>query len=556
MTSIQDLKRNYRLATARGQALAITDLGTAFPLSTGNELYDAALTGTLKATATMSSAEQLARAWQLCQKATDDELVILADESAVISNDFRMLGALQAWQRGHDQLTRRFLAALPWHWRLAFPTAVLSPARHFFSGWRRDLRFRLVDEPRHEALRTVFAELLADAPPVVIIKYRRTIKESAALQRYRFDGDRPTVIHQVCFGSLNDVDRTAAERVGLATVGAVADLVNASDSVALADVLDGCPDPIPLTSIQGVLAARSWSLADDRLPAVDRIRRYVLLNATAVELIGHLKAWGPWLDDANCEILARRYGEQVERGLSIPFFRVLTAFQAADDKVRERLARPLLLPTMRAFGRDTAGLLDGGPTTFVLTSPALGAGSLLLYACLAAVAPTRLVLAGAGPGQETSPPSIEAILDHIAKPRLQFEQWLLQAFGLGALARGLRYDMDQLCRFLATDFDTEAPLVVDFPFAHGAQLLDTLAPFRQVFNLSGEVGAPNEICVSARYQLAALFVTYGVRRSAWFRDSSQGAVAFAQFLQRLDGFKRLTAAAQRHAGETQKGRAS
>jgi hypothetical protein len=44
---IRELKQRYKINLALGHSLPLTDLAISLPLSTGNPLYDAALTGKL-----------------------------------------------------------------------------------------------------------------------------------------------------------------------------------------------------------------------------------------------------------------------------------------------------------------------------------------------------------------------------------------------------------------------------------------------------------------------------------------------------------------------------
>src|SRR5207244_3595036 len=140
------------------------DLAVPLPLSTGNALYDVALTDKLSATTTLNEAEHLNRGWKLVQSASKEEVETLAANARGLLNDYKLMLALKAWSDGDEALTATFLRALPWGWRLAFPTAVLKPAAHFFTGWRRSLRFRLIDDPRFGRLHELYRKMLLQAP--------------------------------------------------------------------------------------------------------------------------------------------------------------------------------------------------------------------------------------------------------------------------------------------------------------------------------------------------------------------------------------------------------
>jgi hypothetical protein len=159
--TLRELKHRYKTNLALGRALPTPDLATPLPLSTGVPLYDAALTDKLVVTATLSEAEHLNRAWHLVRQATPDQQQTLAHHAGGLLNDYKLLLALHTWQQGDESLTRSFLKALPWGWRLSFPAVAIRPAGQLFTGWRRSLRFRLIDDPRFPALQALYHELLA-----------------------------------------------------------------------------------------------------------------------------------------------------------------------------------------------------------------------------------------------------------------------------------------------------------------------------------------------------------------------------------------------------------
>lgn len=111
--SIRELKRRYKLNLALGRVLPTFDLATPLPLSTGNPLFDAALTDKLVLTATLSEAEHLNRAWRLTCDASDADLATLARHSRGLLNDYKLLLALRAWQDGNVELTGAFVRSMP-----------------------------------------------------------------------------------------------------------------------------------------------------------------------------------------------------------------------------------------------------------------------------------------------------------------------------------------------------------------------------------------------------------------------------------------------------------
>src|SRR5262245_27068974 len=95
---IRELKRRYRENLALGRALPTHDLGVPLPLSTGNPLFDAAMTEKLATTTTLDAPEHLARAWDLVQRASVEERATLAEHASALLNDWKLLLALRAWQ--------------------------------------------------------------------------------------------------------------------------------------------------------------------------------------------------------------------------------------------------------------------------------------------------------------------------------------------------------------------------------------------------------------------------------------------------------------------------
>ena len=199
--SIRELKRQYK--TEPGTRPDTADLGSerAAALSTGNPLYDAALTDKLVVTGTMTEAEHL-DGWNWCRARLfrRDGDARGGEYPPGLLNDYKLLLALKAWGDGDEARTRTFLRALPWGWRLAFRPAVVKPAAHVFTGWRRSIAFRLVEDPRFPALQALYREILAQAPPVAVQKYRAAIQEASALLHYRFEGEREQAIHDWCYG--------------------------------------------------------------------------------------------------------------------------------------------------------------------------------------------------------------------------------------------------------------------------------------------------------------------------------------------------------------------
>lgn len=539
---IRDLKRNYKINLALGRSLPTHDLAIPLPLSTGNPLYDAALTDKLVMTTTMSEPEHLNRAWHLVKNATTAEQQTLAQHAGGLLNDYKMLLALHAWQNGAEALTRQFLQALPWGWRFAFPSVAIKPATQLFTGWRRSLQFRLVDNPRYPALHQLFREVLAQAPGVAILKYRRTIKEAAALQRFRFVGDRERAIHDLCFNN----GRQGLMQDDLEPIGTY---LRARHSLSVENLpgfirlLENSPHEIPLTSYMGLLGNAGIRLTDDYQPEVAALRHYAIRCATVVETLLRLNEWAEWLTESHVELLAQQVRHTIiERGLTIPFFKVIKAFINTPLRLRKMLLEPLLLPLLHHFGQQAAALLPApGPLTFMQPGNVIHIMSFLLYSVLSSAMPTRLFLLYKEGLEELPPLDLNEVGHHLADDGPQFEQWLLAQFGGLSTYYDYTYDYGQMAKTLQT-LDPAAPLVLDVPFAENMDVLAALLPFERVFNLNTTFGAPGEVCIAYEYYALFSMSSPYWQFNLWARYSDSAAQKFTEFLDRLHYFQRLAEA--------------
>jgi hypothetical protein len=315
---IRELKRRHRTHLALGQALPPADCAIPLPLSTGNPLFDAALTTKLVPTSTMNEAEHTRRAWHLVRTASEADKELLSKNARLLLTDYKMLLALDAWDRAEPQRVRRLLRSLPWGWRFRFPTAVIKPAAQMFTGWRRRLTFRFVEDPRFVELRELFRETLQQAPGVATLKYRRQIQQSAALLRYRFEGDAEEAIHDLVFRNGREGAATRCQEP-IPTYLQARDALNTKGPHGMLDVLDASEAVIPITSYMGLLGNAGIKLQG---PTADpAFRDYAVRCATAVESLLRLREWSEWMDERHAETLSTKVKTTViERGIDIPFF--------------------------------------------------------------------------------------------------------------------------------------------------------------------------------------------------------------------------------------------
>lgn len=536
---ITELKRRYRENLALGRGLPTHDLGVPLPLSTGNPLFDAALTEKLATTASLDAPEHVARAWHLVSHASVEERATLTRHADALLNDWKMLLALRAWQLDDGEQVRRLLRALPWGWKLAFPTVVVKPSEHLFTGWRRSLAFRLVDDPRWDALRELFHELLAAAPATALLKYRSTVQQAMALLHYRPDGDRERAIHELAFAKSTGVSVPTLEL--LATYARARDAVRSGGAKALLDALDGQPE-LPITSLMGLLGSSKIRLLDTG-PYSDALRDHAVRCATPVESLLRLKEWDPWLTDRHVDELSAKVRHAViERGYDIPFAKVVKAFLGAPERTRKRVLMPLLAPLLRHFGTSVSKLLPPpGPIAFVMPVNVIHLMSFLLYAVMASAAPARLVLVRKKGVIASADIGLEDVIPHLADDGPALQRWLLAELGGASTTYDYTYDMPALARVL-DEIDPAAPTVLDLPFGNSMEILAALLPRERVFNLNTTFGAPGEICVAYEYYLQFGVTTPKWNYAIWERNSNSAATRFAELLVKLGDFEKLGAA--------------
>jgi len=535
---IRELKRRYRENLALGRALPTHDLGVPLPLSTGNPLFDAAMTEKLAATTTLDAPQHIARAWHMVRQATTEERARLAEHTGALLNDWKMLLALRAWELGAGDELRLFIRALPWGWRLTFPTCVIKPAAQMFTGWRTRVAFQLVDDPKYSELRTFYRELLAAAPGTALLKYRRAVQQAMALLHYRPDGHRELAIHDLAFAR----GEAAAKEESLepiATYVRARDALSDGDTTKFLTALDGGP-ALPITSYMGLLGSAGVRLSFASEDNIKQLRDYAVKCATPVESLLRMKEWAGWLtDDHIADLSAKVRHAVIERGFDIPFAKVIKAFLAAPQDLRKRIRDPLLVPLLRHFGARVAQLLPPpGPVTFVMPVNVVHLMSFLLYAVLASAAPARLVLVKKKGATLKTDFGLDQVIEHLTDDQADLERWLLAELGGASTINDYLYDTTALAKVLEK-VDPAAPLVLDLPFIDSMDILTALLPRERVFNLNTAFGAPGEICVAYEYYQQFALVDKGWSYRVWSRWSDGAASRFAELLEKLGQFERL-----------------
>jgi hypothetical protein len=547
LAGIRELKRRYTIAVAMGEVLPTWDRGVPVPLSTGRPLFDAALTDALVTTATRTEAEHVAQAWQMVREATDREVAILAKHARLLLNDYKLLLALRCWETGDEQNARHFLAAMPWGARLGFPTAVIKPAARVFSGWRRTIRFRLVGDPRFDALRLLYRELLAKAPPVAILKYRAAIQEASALLHFRFEGERERHIHDWCFGDGSSLE-SATSMEPLSTYVRARSALRSGGVDAMARVLAGSEANVSVTSVMGLIGSAGVRLGEAS-PAGGALRDYVVRCSSAVEALLRLAEWAPWLTKAHAAEIGRRVTDAVsDDGLGIPYHRVLRAFAAAPDRARRLTAEPMLLPVLRAFGARAAALLPPpGPVSCVQLGSVPHGTTLTVAAAIADATESRLWMVLSDATEEAPIPGIEEVAERLADGRREFDQWMLDLYAESVDRHSWHYDLSGLHAALA-NLDPAAPLLMDVPAWRDARTLTALMPFDRILCMQAPIGVPGEVSVlSGHYMQPLLRRSRGRNVMAGYADGS--AARLAETLDAIGRFQTLAAESEALASE-------
>ena len=461
MTTIRELKRDYRLALAEGRVLHTVDRSISVPFSTGNPLFDSALTNKLQASATLNEAERLRRSWNLVRNADEREMSLLCEHRRSLLNDYKMLAAVESWRRGDTDTVRKMLGALPWRWKFAFPIAVIKPSAHVFTGWRKDIRFRLIDEPNFEGLFEFFRDTLARAPGVAILKYQATIKQSAALMRYRFEGERERAIHDLCFNRGKNFPDDIEGLEPIPTYLKAREFIKAGDIDSFLTTLENGAAEIPITSFMGLIGSQKIRLWEET-QHTERLRAYAVRCATAVESLLRLAEWGDWLSIEQADAISAKVRHTIiERGIDIPFFKILKGFIAAPRRVKEMILHPLLIPLLHHFGETTAKRLHGQPITFVQPGNMLSMMSFVLYTVLASATDTKLLLLYNDSIEAADGLDVNEVASHLVDTRVDFETWLKSTFGglattyrtneIGEHASDLIHQLSQSDRPLALD---------------------------------------------------------------------------------------------------------
>jgi len=530
MLGIRELKHRYKLLRAEDRALSLADLGLPLPLSCGSPLIDSMLNERIAATPGMNEEEHLMRSWQLITSASERELDIVFKLLDGCLNDHKLLFAVYLFGRG-DEKYRLLLERLPMKWRLLFPTAVIKPAAAFFTGWRRDIRFRLVDNVDFAGLKRGYHETLAKISDEQIMKYRDILREALALLHWKADGERELAIHDWCFGG----GRMNGAIPLLSNYLRVRGLVAAGNRAGLAKELGGHEHRIPLTSFMGLLSNMGLHLSVDGNEA---FRDYAVATATPIEAMLRLHEWGGWLDVHHIKEIALKATDP--KGLQIPFHKVATAYISAPASLKPQLFDQIYVPVMKRFSSQMAEFIPKG-TQMVLLQPNsfVNIMSLLFLATISYERSTRILLAGEDVKEHDDRTILgyDKLRDVLFMSRSGAEGFLLNEFGGHALRRSWRFDE----RVVASAFDRidgDDLLILDLPFVFSTRILERLLHMKRVLNLANNFGSPSEVSLSVKYIPRISIRSNDMAYFGYSRFSEPAVSSLAGFIERLEWFDR------------------
>jgi len=531
MLGVRELKHRYKMLMAKGRALPKSDLGIALPLSTGSPFLDSMLNERVANTAAMNEEEHLMRAWQLMRDASEAELELAIKNLDGCLNDHKLLLAVWLFGKGEDGF-KLVLKGLPMKWRLLFPVAVIKPSAAFFTGWRTDMVFRLVDNIDYPKLKAEFRETLARARDEHILKFREILKTAMALLHWRPEGEKEEAIHEWCFE-----DGRPSDEVPL-----LSNYLRAREKVAKADLkgfrkeLDSHEDKIPLTSLMGLLSTFGEHL---RLDSGAPYRDYAVECASPIEAVLRFREWGEWMTRGHIDIISKKV--QSARGLDIPFIKTVNAYLAAPKKLREPLFDKVYLPMMKKFSDKMAEFIPKG-SEVVLMQPAnfVNLMSFLFLATVSYERSTRVFLVGSKLEQldNSTVLNFDALRDVMLKDEKDVRDFLFKTFGGHAITYGWKFDD----RVAAKAFDSIRPedmLIMDMPFVFSTRVLERLLPMKRVLNLANNFGSPSEVTLNVTYVPLLEVATRRSKVTFLEKYSSSAVSSLAGFIERLEWFNRV-----------------
>jgi len=531
MLSVRTLKHRYKLLKAKGEVLPVGDMGLPFPLSTGSPFLDSMINEPLRDTSEMNQEVHLMRSWQLMHNVTEAELKIVMKNLDGCLNDHKLLLALYLFSQGDDRF-ETVLKNLPMKWRFLFPASAIKPASAFLTGWRMDLRFRLVEKPDYKALKACYHDVLEAARDEQVLKFRAILKEAMALLHWRPEGEKELAIHDWCFGS----GRPSEELPLLKNYLNALEKAKAGDETGFAKELDSHQEKIPLTSLMGLMSMFGAHLS---LAKGKKYRGYAVASASPIEAVLRFNEWGQWLTSDDIDLINKKIVDS--RAMTIPFHKIVNAYLASPYQLRPELFDKVYVPMMKKFSDQMARFIPKG-TEVVLMQPNnfVNLMSFLFLATVSYERSTRILLVGEKVDQIDNKTvlNFEAVRDVMMKDTPVIQDFLHKQFGGHALNYVWTFDEN----VAAKAFDTFGPqdmLIMDMPFVYSTRMLERLLPMKRALNLANNFGSPSEISLSMKYIPTLSLKTRRNSLTVYQRFSSTSVSSLANFIERLEWFDRM-----------------
>jgi hypothetical protein len=501
------------------------------PLSTGSPFLDSMINEPLRDTAEMNQETHLIRSWQLMQNATEADLKVVMKNLNGCLNDHKLLLALYLFSQGDDRFGE-VLKNLPMKWRFLFPAAAIKPASAFLTGWRMDLRFRLVEKPDYKALKECYHEVLEKARDEQVLKFRAILKEAMALLHWRPEGEKELAIHDWCFGS----GRPSEELPLLKNYLNALEKAKTGDEKGFAKELDNHVDKIPLTTLMGLMSMFGAHLS---LASGEKYRSYAVGSASPIEAVLRFNEWGQWLTSDNLDLINKKITDS--RAMTIPFHKIVNAYLASPKELRPEIFDKVYLPMMKKFSDQMAPFIPKG-TEIVLMQPNnfVNLMSFLFLATVSYERSTRILLVGEKVDQIDNKTvlNFDAIREVMMKDTQAVQNFLLKQFGNNVLNYIWTFDE----KVAAKAFDTFGPqdlLIMDMPFVYSTRMLERLLPMKRVLNLANNFGSPSEVSLSMKYITTLSVKTRRNSLTVYQRFSSTAVSSLAGFIERLEWFNRM-----------------
>ncbi len=480
------LKELYLDLRYQNKVLSPEDRSPKLPISSGNALVDACLFEKIQQTPTTQIEEHLLRAWQMVERATEEEINILYTHRGALLNDHKILLAMRLFQEEREDQCHAFLKSLPFGWEVQFPTAFIKPADVFFTGWKGSLDFRLVKDIPYTRLRKFFADFIEhDLSEMSLLKYRAKLKTALALLRYPVISPRERAVSEWCF----DRKLTSLPDFPLInTFLAVRQKAKVRDEAGFIQELKGNPDVnLPITSYMGLLGTLGVELNSTNQ---DFFREYAVKCATFVESLLRLNEWAWWLTDDQIVALGKRLVTGYEKGM-LTIDKITNAFANIDNfLLQKKLTDLVFLPLLKRSVADLNPLL---PSKFEMILPLsyFIFTNFLLYLVMNAVADGKLTLFH-GKTVRHLDFTLDILSEIIKMDVVSFDDYLFKHYR----AEYSTYVSEMESPYI-TDYIKGIPrermLVIDLPFSRMYDLMYTLNQHDTIFNISKYCGLSGEI---------------------------------------------------------------